>query len=77
MRRNAENGLTTTVRKIASTDGSRRATSPFIVGLRECALLQWRRLDAATFWASGPATRGIAIVGLDRRHDRFRRPGAR
>jgi len=38
------------------------------------ALATSRRRDV---WASGRATPGIAIVGLNRRHDRFGRPGAR
>ena len=36
--------------------------------------LLWRHLDAATSAVSQRATSRIAIVGLDRRHDRFGRP---
>jgi hypothetical protein len=44
--------------------------------LSTASLALWRRLDAATSVASRRAMPGIAIVGLDYRHDRFGRPGA-
>jgi hypothetical protein len=52
-------------------------TSAFVSGNAQQSAIPMATSRCREVWASGRATLGIAIIGLDRRHDRFGRPSAR